>query len=153
VTDGITQAGPAHAGVVSVLHGACFPGGGEGWDERSVADILGMPGAFGFIVSVNKAPAGFVLARLAADEAEIISIGVLDEWRRRGLASRLFERTARRAAGLGGRRLFLEVATDNGGAEAFYRSHGFIEGGRRKDYYRRGDGCVDALILRLDMGG
>lgn len=151
MTGDITRAGAASAGVIAALHGGCFPGVDESWDEHSVADILAMPGAFGFVGCINGEPAGFVLARLATDEAEIISIAVLHEWRRRGLASRLFERTVKRLAGLGCVRLFLEVATDNDAAGSFYRGQGLVEGGRRKDYYRRAGGRTDALILRLDL--
>ncbi|MFU1477623.1 hypothetical protein ACM25N_07930 [Roseovarius sp. C7] len=46
---------------------------------------------------------------------------------------------------------FSEVAEDNAGAIALYRAAGFGECGRRKGYYRRAGGAVDALVLAKDL--
>jgi ribosomal-protein-alanine N-acetyltransferase len=49
----------------------------------------------------------------------------------------------------GARTLFLEVAQDNSAARGLYAAHGFVQIGRRANYYRRRSGLVDALVLRL----
>ncbi|MBT3237237.1 MAG: ribosomal protein S18-alanine N-acetyltransferase [Rhodospirillaceae bacterium] len=146
----IIDATPAHAGVIAALHEMSFDASGDHWDEKSVAEILAMPGAFGLLIDIDGQPAGFILARLAADEAEIISIGIVEQARRQGLASDLLAAVRQRVQAKESRHLFLEVATDNSGAEAFYVSHGFKACGRRKDYYRRKNGRVDALVMRLE---
>ena len=47
--------------------------------------------------------------------------------------------------------IFLEVAADNAPGQALYRGFGFAEVGRRRDYYERNIGRVDALVLRLAL--
>lgn len=136
--------GPFDLDLVAVLHGACFD---EAWSAAAIAALLATPGSFGLLSIAPEAPSGFVLARIAADEAEIISLGVLPACRRRGLARALLDAAARRAADSGASRLFLEVAADNAAARALYLRQGFAQMGRRAGYYRRGGGTVDALIL------
>ena len=89
-----------------------------------------------------------VALQIAADEAEILTLGVVPGARRRGLASDLL-RTAQAEAGmLGCTRVLLEVATDNAPARALYARHGYLEIGRRRAYYLRPDGTrQDALVL------
>ncbi|MFG3598440.1 GNAT family N-acetyltransferase [Bradyrhizobium sp. RDI18] len=94
----------------------------------------------------------FVIGQLAADEAEILSIGVSPDWQRVGLATGLLEGLSRAARRGGAKRIFLEVAEDNEGGIALYRKLGFTEAGRRKRYYERpGSTAVDGLTLVLDL--
>lgn len=144
--------GISHAAVIATLHGGCFASEMEpSWDEKAVAELLSMPGAFAHVASRQEDPAGFVLARVAADEAEIISIGVLPDIRRRGVAKALLKDAINTAAQGGAARMFLEVAEDNTAALAFYQGEGFSACGRRAGYYKRSQGTVDAQILVLDI--
>ena len=88
------------------------------------------------------------MARVAADEAEILSLGVELAARRAGLGAALVAQAARGAQASGARAMFLEVATGNNAARALYRRLGFREAGRRKAYYAASE---DALILRADL--
>ncbi len=88
------------------------------------------------------------MVRVAADEAEILSIGVEPAARRTGLGAALVARAAEAAHASGARTLFLEVATGNAAARALYGGFGLREAGRRKAYYGAGE---DALILRADL--
>ena len=84
----VIEAHLCHAGVIAALHRVCFE---ESWNEKSIAEILKMAGAIGLLVCAkNKRPEGFILLRIAADEAEIISIGIVPESRQKGFASILF---------------------------------------------------------------
>ena len=83
----------------------------------------------------------------AADECEILDIAVDPAARRNGLGARLLAAALAAAATRGARRCFLEVRASNAGAQAFYRAAGFVEDGRRKDYYRSGQGREDALLM------
>lgn len=130
--------------IVAALHGGCFD---DGWSAAAIAALLATPGSFGLLSIASEAPSGFVLARIAADEAEIISLGVLPALRRRGLARGLLDAAALHAADSGVCRLFLEVAADNAAARGLYLREGFAQVGRRAGYYRRAGGAVDALIL------
>ncbi|HKD20852.1 MAG TPA: tRNA (adenosine(37)-N6)-threonylcarbamoyltransferase complex dimerization subunit type 1 TsaB [Rhizomicrobium sp.] len=135
----------ADSTVLAELYAACLTGP---WDAGFFAQTLESSGGFGTIAEAHGATLGFVLGRAAADEAEILAIGVLPAYRRSGVGHRLLAEAGRRAAELGAARLFLEVATDNLAARALYHGLGFSEAGKRKSYYGTGG---DALILRGDL--
>ena len=80
--------------------------------------------------------AGFILSRLVTDEAEILSVAVAAARRGKGLARRLLDLHLRRLAGLGVRRVFLEVEEGNTPALRLYRRAGFRQVGRREGYYQ-----------------
>ncbi len=136
--------GPFDLDCVATLHAACFD---EAWSAAAIAALLATPGSFGLLSISGELPSGFLLARVAADEAEILSRGVLPPLRRHGMARALLRSAATRAAESGARRLFLEVAADNHAARALYLREGYARIGRRPCYYRRGAGALDALIL------
>lgn len=95
----------------------------------------------------DRAPVGLVLFRVAADEAEILTLGVIPEVRRAGVGRALLEAALENARTLGAAALFLEVAADNAAAIALYQQAGFGAVGSRKGYYSRVGGTVDALVL------
>src|SRR5882672_2333314 len=121
--------------LVAALHAACFS---EGWSAASIGALLAGPGAFGLLAASDGEPAGFILVRPAADEAEILSLAVLPARRRRGLARRLLAAALERLIAAGIRRLLLEVAEDNVAARRLYQNAGLIPIGRRPGYYRTG---------------
>lgn len=147
-TDGtLKPVGPFDLDVLAALSEACFDE--SRWNRKAVAEVLAMPGALGVMILVDKAPAGFLLARVAADECEILSLGVQPSYRRRGLARRLLREALVQAASNGGRMVFLEVAEDNDSAWKLYESEGFEQVGRRPEYYDRPCGAaIAALIFR-----
>lgn len=108
---------------------------------------LGLPGSFGLVCPDG---AGLALARVAADEAEILTLAVLPEARRRGVGGALLASVAAGAAARGARALFLEVAVGNAPARALYAAAGFVAVGRRRGYYPGGE---DALVLRQALPG
>lgn len=145
----IREASAADATVLAALHSAGFD---DHWSAGAMTDLLALPGAFALLAEEDGAPRGFVLARAAADEGEILSIGVHPVARRQGLGRQLIRAAAARAAASGAARLFLEVAVDNAAALGLYTRHGFAEKGRRKAYYARGGHApVDALIMDVDL--
>jgi tRNA threonylcarbamoyl adenosine modification protein YeaZ len=148
----IVDAGPEHAEILSALQAECFA---EDWSAVDIARILALPGAvalLAFAASEPDRPAGFALARRAADEAEIISIGTVPASRRRGIAKRLVGRLADILIGAGARALFIEVAAGNTAARALYEALGFTAAGVRKGYYARAHGAAeDAIVMRLAL--
>jgi [ribosomal protein S18]-alanine N-acetyltransferase len=95
---------------------------------------------------------GFVLTRLAADEAEILTIAVEAALRGRGVGRALLAAHMARLVPLGAKKLFLEVERDNAAALALYAKFGFREVGQRKGYYQKRDGtAATALVLRRDL--
>lgn len=89
---------------------------------------------------------GFLVARRAADEAEILDLGVRGDERRRGVGRALVGEALAGLAGDGVRAVFLEVRESNAPARALYAGFGFDAVGRRPRYYRRP--VEDAIVLR-----
>lgn len=141
--------------VIAALHGHCFD---DAWNAYTVGQVMRMPGAFGFLAissgenGTGDMPIGFALASGAADERELLSIGVLPDHRRSGVGRRLVEMVIAASIERGAARLFLEVAEDNAPAQHLYHMLGFIAVGRRPGYYRRKTGpAVAALTLRRTL--
>lgn len=121
------------------------------WREEDFEDLLDGAGIYGFIARA-EAPLGVILCRVAADEMEVLTIGVTAGARRRGVARALLTAGLAAAQTAGARSCFLEVAVDNAGAIALYESLGFHRAGLRRGYYDRGPaGLADALVMRLDL--
>ena len=131
----------AHAGLIAGMHHVSFA---EPWSEKAMAELLAMPGCFGWLAAEDGVPQGFVLARIAADEAEILTIMVLPPYRRRGFAQELLARVAAYAKSQAVGKLFLEVALSNAEGLKLYTKVGFVQVGRRPRYYANGG---DALLL------
>lgn len=129
------------------LHAAAFPPG-EAWGEDAFARLLALPGTTGALAAEEDAPVGFVLARQALDEAELLTLAVLPERRRRGFGRALLAYCLGVLAEGGVRRAFLEVAAENAAARALYAGLGFALAGERRDYYGAGR---HALLLACDL--
>src|SRR5262245_20411917 len=139
--------GPLDLAVAAALHASCFD---DGWSEAALAEILAMPGCAGALALAGDQPIGFVVVLAVAADAEIITLGVLPEFRRRGIGGGLLAWAAARSRASGCRRLLLEVAEDNPAARALYGKLGFSQVGRRPSYYRRSAGTTAAMVLARD---
>ncbi|MFC0410658.1 GNAT family N-acetyltransferase [Roseomonas elaeocarpi] len=144
------------AAALAPLHARAFAPP-EAWGAVALRTMLEMPGAFGLAVldappaepvPPGASPAGFVLARVAAGEAELLTVAVDPAHRRRGFGAALLAGAAAAAVLRGAEALFLEVSEHNAAARALYEAAGFREVGRRRRYYADG---TDALVLRLDL--
>lgn len=145
--------GRADADAISKLHREDFA---RPWTGGEFADLLDQDTVFGFAAREIGKPkmglAGFVLARLAADEAEILTVAVSRLHRRAGLGRELMEAVLRRLHGERAAMLFLEVDETNAAALALYRRLGFREVGRRPGYYSHKDApATGALVMRRDL--
>ena len=139
----IVQATAAHAAALATIHAAAFSPR-EAWGEDAIALQLVLPGAFGLIDERG----GMLMGRVAADEAEVLTLAVAPSVRRRGLATALLRAARAQVSAGGGRAMFLEVATGNTAALALYQREGFVEVGRRRRYYADSS---DALVLRVNL--
>jgi len=136
---------------LSAMHRACFPEGP--WDAATLERILALAGGFGYLAWHTDNPVGFILARDLAGEVEILSVGVLPEWRRRGVGHALMDAVVAKAERDGLGPIVLEVATENAPARRLYAAFGFVQVGRRPGYYRQSGGRTDGLILRRGITG
>ncbi len=139
----IQRAGPAHPFVLAAIHAASFPPE-DAWGAAMFAAQLGQPGVSALIDEAG----GMVLLRVAADEAEILTLAVAAEARRRGIGRRLMLAAAEAARRAGAARLFLEVSAANAPARALYEALGFRRVGQRRRYYADGS---DALMMVLPL--
>ena len=128
---------------MAAVHAAAMPDG-ETWGEAVIAAQLVLPGTFGLF----DPDGGRVLARVAADEAEILALAVAPQARRHGSGAALLAAAEARAAQAGARTMYLEVAEPNQPARALYGRAGYLLAGRRRAYYADGS---DALVLRKPL--
>ena len=155
MTDGIGPAGPVRIQVAGPIHarviaGLSECGSAEPWTDHAVARILDLPGHWGLLaVEPRGAPVGFLVARVAADEAEILNLVVAAGARRTGVGRSLVNAALDKARETGASVVILEVAADNSAGRSLYGSAGFRQVGIRPNYYRWKSGdYVDALIMK-----
>jgi ribosomal-protein-alanine N-acetyltransferase len=132
-----------HARAMAEIHRAAFPPG-QAWSAEVIGLHLGIPNAIGLV----DPRGGMILARVAADEAEVVTLAVQPDLRRQGLASALLRAAMHAARDRGATVMFLEVAIDNHAARSLYSRAGFNEVGHRRRYYPDGG---DALVMRADL--
>ncbi len=94
---------------------------------------------------------GYAVLLAAADEAQLLNLGVASVFQRQGWGRRLLEFALAEARRLGTGKMFLEVRPSNLAALALYRRAGFVQVGRRRDYYPAAVGREDALVLSLSL--
>jgi [ribosomal protein S18]-alanine N-acetyltransferase len=134
--------------ILAAVHALAFE---RPWDASEIAASLQTPGAFALLADTGD-PVGMIICRSAADEAEILTLAVSPQARRRGVAHALVVAAQNVARQSGAGVLLLEVGVANTAAVALYGRLGFMQAGRRKAYYDRGAGArEDALVLRLDL--
>jgi [ribosomal protein S18]-alanine N-acetyltransferase len=141
----------ADATAMAKLHGDGFQ---RPWNDGEFRSLLSQGSVFGFMarqVGQSGSPSGFVMARIAAGEAEILTIAVARGDRRAGLGSKLMEAVLRQLHMQRADALFLEVDEVNIAAIALYKRLGFTEVARRPAYYQTGEGKTAALVMRLDL--
>ncbi|MFW5487460.1 MAG: ribosomal protein S18-alanine N-acetyltransferase [Desulfovibrio sp.] len=97
----------------------------------------------------NKRLIAYCSFYIAAEQADIVNIAVLPEFRRKGLGNNLLKGVLQYAARIGIERMFLEVRESNDAARTLYRSNGFTQVGLRAKYYP--DNGEDALVMALDL--
>ena len=124
---------------LSNLHKKCFPN--KPWSADDFRDLK--QSGCEIIMSEN----GFIVYRIAVDEAEIITIGVNPEKRRLGIAAAMIGIIEKTLKSQGVKKIFLEVSSTNIPAQKLYENTGFKKVGIRPKYY---DG-VDAILMSKDI--
>ena len=130
------------------LHGASFH---RGWGEGEFEQMLAERNTLVHRLRQGRKTIGFAVSRMAADEAEILSIAVEPKHRGRGLSRNLLLTHLGHLAGRGVRTVFLEVEENNQPACRLYNRAGFAVTGRRERYYRQDGQQLNALIMRRDL--
>lgn len=115
---------------------------------------LAMPGAECWVAENAGAKrssariAGFIVATSYRARGHILTIDVLEKFRRAGVGRLLLRRAEREMEKRGAREIWLEAATDNDGAIAFWKNRGYVTRGRLPHYYPTG---VDAFAMSKNL--
>lgn len=136
-----------HLDQVEEIEKACFD---DPWSRQILAESLaGESTAALAALTEDGAVLGYIFFTAVLDEGSLDNIAVLPAARRQGVASALLEAFHQYGRSRGLASLFLEVRPSNGGAAALYRKLGYVEVGRRKNYYLAPK--EDAIIMRLEL--
>jgi ribosomal-protein-alanine N-acetyltransferase len=114
-------------------------------------DTLATPRRFALVAeeSGTGTVAGFAVASLMESTAELETIAVAPQLRRRGMAQQILAALTGELRLAGAEELILEVRTSNHPALELYRGLGFAETGRRTRYYH--DPVEDAILMGLRL--
>jgi ribosomal-protein-alanine N-acetyltransferase len=133
---------------LSCLHTLCL---GKTWGIEEVKSLLRKKETFGLLHFDGEEANGFVIFQCVAGEGEILNIGVLPEARQSGIGGMLLKEVIGHCRKHEASALWLEVAESNRPALALYEKYGFVQKGRRKDYYPARQGHEDALTFMLSL--
>lgn len=143
----IEAAGADACDLLANLHARAFD---RPWTAAEIAKLLDNSAVFA-LVSRETEPLGFVLAWAAAGDAELLTVAVVPEARRRGVGAALVTSAGVAALVRGAASMHLEVAENNDAARALYAKLGYEEAGRRHAYYAGEGGSVDAIVMRRSL--
>jgi ribosomal-protein-alanine N-acetyltransferase len=99
----------------------------------------------------TRSLAGYIVARMGADELHINNVAIREKYRRRGIGRDLLQRILEEGKRSGVACAFLELRAANTAALALYDRCGFRITSRRKNYYS--EPVEDALVMILKLGG
>jgi [ribosomal protein S18]-alanine N-acetyltransferase len=120
------------------------------WSKESYVKFAGEPGSLALVLEeADGQIGGFLLGRLAADQAELLNLAVVAKQRRQGAGTVLLAKAIQAWRPRGAKSVYLEVRQSNTGAIAFYEKHGFAKTGLRKEYYRAPDEAALTMVKKL----
>ena len=108
--------------------------------EGSHCIVADIPGP-----AIPKMLAGFILTERTGELAHIITLDVLEPFRRQSVGSLLLRAAEQEAASHGAACMYLETATTNKAAIALWKKHGYRESGTIKNYYGPGRNAFEML--------
>jgi ribosomal-protein-alanine N-acetyltransferase len=125
--------------------------GPESWSAAAYREELADRHNRYYIVALDDADAllGWAGLRVLADEAEVLTIGVVPDARRRGIGAALLDELLGEARRRSARVVFLDVRVDNDDAQRIYIRSGFAAVGVRRGYYD--NGRTDSLTMSLTL--
>ena len=136
---------PHHIGAVAQLERENFS---MPWSENVLSSELNNPLSLWLVAVEDNSVVGYVGSQIVPDEADMMNIAVSTDYRRKGIARELVCSLLAALKERGVICLTLEVRVSNSSACALYESLGFVQVGRRPNYYQKPK--EDALILRKE---
>lgn len=116
---------------------ACFPKG-IAYGRTELRIYLASPGSLCLLAEISGEVAGYILTDRFTEVGHIVTIDVLENYRRKNVGSLLLGAAEQEAASRGGKLMVLETATTNKPAIAFWKKHGYRQFATVKNYYGRG---------------
>lgn len=135
-----TEASPA----LAIVDAACFD---HPWTTEAVRALL--DGGLTRVWLVRTAAGevvGGAIVRVVAGEGEVLRLAVIPEARGQGIGGVLLQAIMSAIADACPHGIHLEVRASNVAARQLYAREGFVEGGRRRDYYEAPR--EDAVLMR-----
>ena len=134
-----------HIAQIAELEKICFS---DPWSEASIASQHSNPLSCWLVAVEGERLAGYIGSQTVMGESDMMNVAVHPDCRSQGIATSLIVGLVEELRKRGSRCLTLEVRASNENAIRVYRRLGFMEVGRRKNYYRNPK--EDALILRKE---
>ena len=141
----IRQMRQEHVAQVAELEKICFA---DPWSEKSIASELENPLSYWLVALDEDRVVGYAGSQTVLGETDMMNVAVRPEYRRQGIAEALILALIGQLRRRQSHCLTLEVRDSNTSARALYGKLGFLEIGRRRNYYR--NPREDALILRKE---
>lgn len=122
------------------------------WSKEALSyDILENDSAFVIVAEYEGEFAGYADIWTVLDEADLNSIAVIVDFRRKGIGDAIMLAMIEMLSTSGVATINLEVRVSNMPAIKLYKKYGFNECGVRPGYYL--DNGEDALIMKRETGG
>ena len=116
------------------------------WSEATFRGLLRRRDSDLLVADVKGEIAGYAVFWAVMDQGELGNVAVDESHRGKGIGTKLIEAVLNRAGDRGVREIFLEVRKSNVRAQDLYKTFGFSEVGRRKNYYL--EPLEDALVMK-----
>lgn len=126
---------------IAKIEKLCFSS--EAWTEQMIAETVSEKNFIGFICEDDNKTVGYVMSTYSFDEADLLNVAVIADYRRRGIADALINELLTSLTEKGVKKIFLEVRRGNFNAVNLYKKNNFVKISERKNYY----GDEDALIF------
>lgn len=136
---------PSHVAQVAALERVCFT---DPWSEASVAGELANELSLWLVAVEGETVLGYVGSQTVLDSTDILNVAVSPDHRDCGIGRALLTELEQRLRQQGVTEVLLEVRPSNAPAIALYTSLGFVQVGRRPNYYL--NPREDALILKKE---
>lgn len=135
----------SHVEAVAQIEKLCFS---DPWSVNSIGSELKNPLSLWLVAQQDGKVAGYVGSQTVLGEADMMNLAIHPDFRRQGVAEQLVFRLIEQLRQQGSHILMLEVRVSNLPAIALYEKLGFVQVGRRPNYYTKPK--EDALILRKE---
>jgi ribosomal protein S18 acetylase RimI-like enzyme len=140
---------PADFEALLAIDKVCFPKS-IAYGRQEMRGYLQLEGSHCIVAELPGEVAGFILTEQSDEFAHIITLDVLQQYRRQSIGSRLLDAAEREAGSRGASLMYLETATANKAAIALWKKHGYRETGTIENYYGRGQSAFEMQKL---LGG